>query len=69
MQVCLVLVFSAVKVSSATKVDCMAQAFLVKVACLVLASWAGAVQVEKKVEVPLVQENSPAALGSLAQAS
>lgn len=69
MQVCLVLVFSAVKVSSAEKVDCLAQAFLVKVGYLVLASLAEEVRVEKKVEVPLMQEMNPADLGSLAQAS
>lgn len=69
MQVCLVLVFLAVKVSSAEKVDCLAQACLVKVGYLVLASLAEEVRVEKKVEVPLMQQMNPADLGSLAQAS
>lgn len=69
MQVCLVLVFLAAKVSSAEKVDCLAQAFLMKVGYWVPASLAEEVRVEKKVEVPLMQERHPTDLGSLAQAS
>ena len=68
-QVCLALVFLAAKVSLAKKVDCLAQAFLVKVEYLVPACLAEEVQVEKKVEVPLMQEMNPVDLGSLAQAS
>ncbi|KAM7090890.1 LOW QUALITY PROTEIN: BPI fold-containing family B member 4-like [Ciconia maguari] len=57
-----------VKVSAATKADCLAQAFLVKVGYLVPASLAQEVRVEKKVEVPLKQEMNPADLGSLVPA-
>lgn len=56
-------------VSLAEKAGCLAQVLLVRVGCLALASWAKEVQVEQKVEVPLVQEMNPAELGSLAQAS
>lgn len=65
MQVCSVRVFSVVKVSSAKKMDCSAQGFLVKAGSLVPASWAK----EAQVEVPLIREMNPADLGSLAQAS
>ncbi|PKU34722.1 hypothetical protein llap_14973 [Limosa lapponica baueri] len=53
-EVCLVLVFLAVKVSSVEKMGCLAQAFLVKVDYLVPASLAKEVRVENKVEVPLM---------------
>lgn len=54
MQVSLVLVFLAAKVSSAKKVDCLTLAFLVKVGYLVPASLGEEVRLEKKVEVPLM---------------
>ncbi|RMB95719.1 hypothetical protein DUI87_27832 [Hirundo rustica rustica] len=57
------------RVSLVEKVGCLAQVLLVKVGCLALASWAEEVQVEQKVEAPLVQEMNPVELGSLAQAS
>lgn len=66
MQVCLVLLFLAVKVSPVTKADSLARAFFVKVAGLVPASRTRAAQVEKKLEE--VQESNPN-LGSLARAS
>lgn len=56
-------------VSLAEKVDFLAQGLLVKVGCLALASRAKPVQVEQKVEVPLVQEMNPGELGPLAQPS